>query len=183
MTTTTTRRPKAEPQPTTFAEIAARKMAECIEQYRGHVRRAAAGERLTADDLDKVLEALAYMRLPEYAWERDVQAQRDHDSASKAAAELRAKQPASDARLAEITARIKAVEAELHALRSEQHMLATVEPMTRVGHGQRINELAFNHAHLFADVAEAARLRQEAKDKPAGVRPKTDEPITTWSIG
>ena len=184
-TTTTTRRPKAEPQPATFAEIAARKMTETLTEYRAFVQRAASGEQLKMDDLDKVLELLAYLRLPDYCFERDVQAQRDYTASAKSIEQLNAKRPANDARLAEVVARIKEVEAELQALRTEQHTLANIEPMTRVGHGQRVNELALNHPHLFLDVAEAVRLRQEAKDKANGGRPApaSSEPITTWSIG
>lgn len=185
MPTTTTRRPKAEPQPATFAEIAARKMTETLTQYRGFVQRSASGEKLSADELDQVLEALAYLRLPEYCFERDVQAQRDYTASAKAIAEANAKRPANDARLAEVVARIKEAEAELQALRTEQHTLANIEPMVRVGHGQRVNELALNHPHMFLDVAEAVRLRQEAKDKANGGRPApaSSEPVTSWSIG
>ena len=187
MSTTTTKRPKAsEPaEPATFAEIAARKMTETLEQYRGYVQRSASGEKLSADDLDRVLEALAYMRLPEYAWDRDVQAQRDYTASAKAVAESSAKRPANDARLAEVVARIKEAEAELKALHAERNMLANVEPMARVGQMQRVNELQVNHPHLFLDVADAVRLRQEAKDKATGGRPApaASEPITTWSIG
>lgn len=187
MSTTTTKRPKAsEPaEPATFAEIAARKMSETITAYRRFVTRAASNERLTGDDLEKVLEALAYMRLPEYAWERDVQAMRDHAAATAAIAEMAGKAEADAERLAVVVERIKAVEAELKALKGEHYTLTQVNTMQRVGQMQRVNELAMNHPHVFMDVADAARLRQEAKDKAAGVRPQPagDEPMTTWRIG
>jgi len=181
-----TARKKAEPQPpATFAEIAARKMSETIEQYRGFVQRAASGEQLKMDDLDQVLEALAYLRLPEYAFERDVHAQRDYAAAAKGIADANARRPAIVARLGAVVARSKEIEAELKALRSEQHTLATVEPMTRVDNGRRLNELELGHPHLFLDVADAARMRQEAKDKATGGKPApaSSEPVTTWSIG
>jgi len=182
---TTTRRPKADTQPATFAEIAARKMRETIEQYRGFVQRAASGEELNAEDFDRVLEALAYMRLPEYAWTRDVQAQRDYTAATAAVAEATSKGPANDARLVEVVARIKEIEGELKVLQAERNVLANVEPMVRVGQMQRVNELHVNHPHLFLDAADAARMRQEAKDKAAGGKPApaSSEPVTTWSIG
>ncbi len=155
----------------TFAEIAAKRMRETVAKYREHVRRAASGERMDAEQLGQVLELLAFMHLPEFAWERDVQAHRDYVTASKAAAECQLKRPASEARMQEVTARIKQVEAELKALRAEHYTLGQVEPMTRVAHGQRINELELNHPHVFADIDAAARLRSEAKAKATGGRP------------
>jgi hypothetical protein len=42
-----------------------------------------------------------------------------------------------------------------------------------------------NHPHLFAELPEAVRLRQEDRDKATGGRHAGDgrEPQTTWSIG
>jgi hypothetical protein len=59
VTATTTRRPskaEAPAAPTTFAEVAAAKMADTLTKYRAYVARAAGGESLTAEELDKVLE-------------------------------------------------------------------------------------------------------------------------------
>jgi hypothetical protein len=65
------------------------------------------------------------------------------------------------------------------------HNLTTVSDLRRVGQGQRVNELMVNHPHLFAELSEAVRLRQEDRDKATGGRHAGDsrEPITTWSIG
>lgn len=184
MAATMTKRPKAD-EPTTFAEIAGKRMRDRIEQYRASVQRAAAGEQLHGEELAQVLEALTYMGLPEYAWDRDVAAQRDYTAADKALAAALEKKPAGDARLADIVARIKEIEAELKVLQAERNVLANVEPMVRVGQMQRVNELHVNHPHLFLDVADAARMRQEAKDKATGGKPApaASEPITTCSIG
>lgn len=186
MATATKPKPGTTPVPATvtFAEIAQRKMRERIEQYRQSVQRAAAGEMLHGEELAQVLEALTYMGLPEYAWDRDVQAQRNYSIAEQSVAEAMKQKPANEARLAEVVARIKTMEEELQALRAERYTLAEVEPMTRVGAASRINELRFNHPHVFADVAEAVQLRQEAKAKATGGRPVPPaEGITTWSIG
>lgn len=177
---------KAEAQPVTFAEIAHRKMADAVNQYRTLVAQAAAGEQLGEGELSRALDLLAYLRLPEFAWQRDVAAQRDREAAAAALDKLNSTREADDARLAEVTARIKALDAELAALKTEQHTLANVAPMTRVSFMQRINELAANHPHLFLDVSEAVRLRQDAKDRASNggkVPPAVSEPISTWSIG
>ena len=170
----------AAPAPT-FAEIAAKRMRETVEKYREHVRRAASGERMAEEHLGQVLELLSFMHLPQYAWERDVAAHRDYMTASKAAAECQLKRPASESRLQEVVARIKEIEAELKSLRGEQYTLAEVEPMTRVGHGRRMNELEANHPHVFADIDTAARLRSEAKAKATGgqAAPMAASEITT----
>ena len=186
-TTSTRRASKAEAPvaPTTFAEVASAKMAETLTKYRAFVARAAAGESLDAEELGQVLESLAYLRLPEFAWDRDVSAQRDHTNTLAAIAQSESKTHAEEQRLAAVTERIKNVEEELKALRGEHYTLATVAPMTRVGNMQRRNELAANHPHLFLDVADAVRLRQEARDKAAGLARKqnTNEPKTSWSVG
>lgn len=169
MATTATRRSKEQAAPAvTFADVARKRMRDRIEQYRASVQRAAAGQQLDAAELEAALEALTTMGLPDYAWDRDVSAQRDYASTVQTLNEAQARRPASEARLTEIVARIRTIEEELKALRSERHTLADVDPMTRVNTQQRLNELALNHPHLFLDVAEAVRLRQEARAKTTG---------------
>jgi len=184
MTAATKPKPPADP-PATFAEIAAKKMTDTVTKYRRFVERAAAGETLTGPQVNEVLEALAYMHLPEYAWDRDVAAHRDYTAASKAVAEATLARPAAEARLHDVTERIKAIEAELKQLKAEQYTLAHVDTMSRVGHMQRVNELTSNHPHVFADVETAARMRSEARAKATGQQWKPTAPgaITTWSIG
>jgi hypothetical protein len=188
VTATTTRRPskaEAPAAPTTFAEVAAAKMADTLTRYRTFVTRAAGGESLNAEELDKVLELLAYLRLPEYAWTRDVAAHRDHAAASKAVDEMRSTKAADAAKAEKVAERIKQIDEELKSLRQELHNLTTVSDLRRVGQGQRVNELMVNHPHLFAELPEAVRLRQEDRDKATGGRHAGDsrEPQTTWSIG
>ncbi len=171
--------------PQTFAEVAAGKMAETITKYREFVTRHANGEALTGDELGTVVECLAYMRLPEYAWDRDVAAHREHVAASQAVKAMQATKHDDAARLTEITAKIKRLDEELKALRLEQYNLANVKDMQRVGHGQRLHELAANHPHLFLEINDAVRLRQDARNTTAHTKrqPMAGEPIPTWSIG
>ena len=188
VTATTTRRPsksEAPAAPATFAEIAAAKMADTLTKYRDYVARAAGGESLDAGELEKVLELLAYLRLPEYAWTRDVAAHRDHAAANKAVEEMRSTKVTDAAKAEKVAERIKQIDEELKSLRQELHNLTTVSELRRVGEGQRVNELTANHPHLFADLSVAVRLRQEARDKATGTRHPGEgrEPQTTWSIG
>ena len=161
---------KAPAVPMTFAEIAAQKMRDTIEQYREQVARAAGGEAIDPVSAEKVLAMLAFMHLPDYAWDRDVAAHRDYAATTAAIEQATADAPARELRLVEVVARIKAIEEELKALQSERHTLASVDPMVRVGHMSRRNELTVNHPHLFLEVEQAAQMRSDAKAKATGVK-------------
>lgn len=179
MTTTTTKRAK-QPQPAapaTFDDIARNKMRDTLAEYRGLVVRAADDEQLSADELARVLDLLAYMGLPDFAWDRDIKAQREHNANAAREAEAMAALPAAEARAAESSQRIKALEDELKQLREQHRRDVNVLPGKVVSCGQRRNELAALNPHLFAAIDDAARLRINDKNK---ARPLPADPVG-WS--
>jgi len=178
-TATATAKGKAKnnAKPATFDDIARDKMRTTITEYRGLVARAANDEQLTGDELARVLDLLTYMGLPDFAWERDIKAQRDYSNNAASEAATRAKMPEAEARAAKSGERIKALEEELRTLRQQQYTDVESLPRTLVGYGQRLNELAALNPHLFAKIDEAVRMRIDDKNK---TRPMPPEPFG-WS--
>lgn len=176
-TATATGKGKAKAAPVTFDDIARDKMRDTMTEYRGLVARAANDERLTADELARVLDLLTYMGLPDFAWDRDIKAQRDHTDNAAREAEARRMLPEAEARAAKSTERIKALEEELRKVREQHYRDVDVLPRTLTGYGRRLNELAALNPHLFVNIDDAVRLRIDAKNKS---RPLPAEPLG-WS--
>ncbi len=176
-TATAKAKPKSKAKPATFDDIARDKMRATITEYRGLVARAANDEQLTGDELARVLDLLTYMGLPDFAWERDIKAQRERDNNAAREAEARAKLPEAQARAPALVKRIEALEQELRQARERQYADNEVLPRTVAGYGQRRNELAVLNPHLFAGLDEAVRMRIDDKNK---TRPMPPEPFG-WS--
>lgn len=179
MAVTTQKQPKsAEPAaPATFEEIANRKMGDALAEYRTFVQRAAASEPLTDKELERVVELLAQMALPDMAWARDIETHRDHVANANRESELAAMMPEAEARAAKSTRRLQELEQELKQLREQHYRDTTALPNKLISCGQRRNELAALNPHLFADISEAVRLRRAARNK---TRPMPAEPVG-WS--
>ena len=180
MASATAKARKAAPDdapPATFDDIARNKMRDTLTEYRGLVARAARDERLSGDELARVLDLLTYMGLPDFAWDRDIKAQREHNANAAREAEVRDAMPEAEARAAESAKRIKALEDELKQLREQHRRDVNVLPGKVVSCGQRRNELAALNPHLFAAIDEAARLRMNDKNNR---RPMPAEPLG-WS--
>lgn len=175
--TTATAKGKAKAAPVTFDDIARAKMRETISEYRGLVARAANDERLTADELARVLDLLTYMALPDFAWERDIKAHREHTDNAAREAEGHKMMPEAQARATATAERIKALEEELRKLKEQHYRDVEVLPRRLIDYGQRKNELAALNPHLFVNIDDAVRLRIDAKNKS---RPMPAEPLG-WS--
>jgi hypothetical protein len=176
-TATATGKGKAKAAPVTFDDIARDKMRDTMTEYRGLVARAANDERLTADELARVLDLLTYMALPDFAWERDIKAQREHTDNTAREAEGHKMMPEAEARATATAERIKSLEDELRKLKEQHYRDVEVLPRKLIGYGQRKNELAALNPHLFVNIDDAVRLRIDAKNKS---RPLPAEPIG-WS--
>jgi hypothetical protein len=176
-TATATAKGKAKAAPVTFDDIARDKMRETISEYRGLVARAANDERLTSDELARVLDLLTYMALPDFAFDRDIKAQREHTDSAAREAEGRKMMPEAEARAKATTERIKSLEDELRKLMEQRYRDVDVLPRKLIAYGQRKNELATLNPHLFLNIDDAVRLRIDAKNKS---RPMPAEPIG-WS--
>jgi hypothetical protein len=176
---TTTSKGKSKPaaQPPTFDEVARSKMRDTLTEYRKFVERAAKGEQLSVEELDRVLELLAHMALPDFAWDRDIKAQREHTANANRESELMALLPDSQTRAAATTKRIEALEKELLTLKTQLHRDTKLLPMQLIDHGRKKNELVTLNPHLFVNIDDAVRLRMAEKNKG---RPLPAEPLG-WS--
>lgn len=177
---------RKEPEPVlTFEQLAERKIGERIAAYRDYVRRAAGGEELPAEELEQVLETLAYLNLPEIAWRRDIAAYTTYSAAAAESVRLRKQRPANEAKAAELTERIKQLREEVRQAESELYNCTRVVDSAQVGADRLINEHHVTHPHLFLDLADAVRLRLEARGKSRKAVPATGDtaniPGTGWS--
>lgn len=173
---TTTTRGKSKPaaQPATFDEVARAKMRDTMAKYRRFVERAAGGEQLSVEELNHVLELLTYMALPDFAWDRDIKAQREHTVNAARESEVRALIPEAQTRAAAATNRIETLEKELLTLKQQLHRDTKSLPVQLIDHGRKKNELAALNPHLFANIDDAVRLRMAEKNKG---RPLPAEPL------
>lgn len=191
MAATTAKRPAAK-ESASFQEVAANRMRERIEQYRQAVAAAAAGKVQSVDDIDAVLAQLDAMGLPDYAWQRDVDAFRELQRVEADVARLEAEQPERAERIKSLEAQIKAWEQQIADARAEAHTLAHVVETNYINQMRRQAELLHGHPHVFDAIDQAVRLRLDAKNKsraapaaggPAAVAATTAAslPGTGWS--
>jgi hypothetical protein len=159
-----TKQPEPAAEPVTFDEIAKRRTRERLEAYRELVRRHADGETMTVEQMEKVLELLDQLGLPQYAHERDVQAmQRFKMAHEKYRAAVEA-QPAHAIRATELAAEVEATQKKLVALREELH-LANAKRNKPAAYGQTIKQMESEHPHVLAPLDLAVRLRTEELDR------------------
>jgi hypothetical protein len=149
--------------PITFDEINRRRVRERVEAYRDIVTRHAAGETITVADMEQAGELLEHLGLPQYTFDRDVQAlQRANATRDKLQAALDA-QPANAKRAADLAIEIDAMRAKLETLR-EEHRRATVGANKGTAYDHTLRQLAVEHPHVLADLDTAVQLRIEALD-------------------
>jgi hypothetical protein len=144
--------------PPTFAEVAQRRMAERVEQYRSLAKRHAEGEPLTDSDLLEASDLLEGMALPDYAWTRDAEAMLRFatvDAKRRAAVEA---EPANQQRSTELAREVEALQAKLVTLREELRR-TQVAVNKSVTYAQTLAQLAVEHPHLFGPVDAAAEQR------------------------
>jgi hypothetical protein len=150
--------------PITFAEINARKVRERVEAYREIVGRHATGGRLTVDDMERAGELLEQLGLPQYTFERDVQAvQRAKATGDKLQAAVDA-QPGNAERAGVLAAEIEALRIKLESLR-EEHRRAVAGASKGTAYEHTLRQLAAEHPHVLADLDTAVQLRIEELDR------------------
>jgi hypothetical protein len=149
--------------PITFDEINRRRVRERVEAYRDIVTRHAAGETITVADMEQAGELLEHLGLPQYTFDRDVQAlQRASATRDKLQVALDA-QPANAKRAADLAIEIEALRAKLETLR-EEHRRATAGASKGTAYDHTLRQLAVEHPHVLADLDTAVQLRIEALD-------------------
>ena len=165
MATATARKTTAEPTPPiTFAEINARKVRERVEAYRDIVHRHATGGTITVKDMESAGELLEQLGLPQYTFDRDVEAiQRANLVRGKLNAAIEA-QPAAAVRASELAVEIEATRKKLETLR-EEHRQASSKATKGSGYEHSLRQLAVEHPTVLADLDVAVRLRVEELDR------------------
>lgn len=150
--------------PITFEEINRRKVRDRVEAYREIVTRHAAGDTITVADMEQAAELLEQLALPQYTFDRDVQAlQRANATRDKLQAALNA-QPANAKRAADLAIEIEALRAKLETLR-EEHRRSTVGASKGTAYDHTLRQLAVEHPHVLAEIETAVQYRIEALDQ------------------
>lgn len=174
MSTTTKRQRKQAAEPLTFEQIAERKLRENLETYRGYVEKAAAGEFLDEQALERVAELLAVLRLPELAWKQHVDAVREHRVAVERQREIEAAKPTEQAQMRELTGEVQRLEKLLQEKRLRLGSLQRSE-LRLVDALRKQNELRTLYPDVLATVDNAVTRRREYRpglarhrDKPTG---------------
>jgi hypothetical protein len=116
-----TKQPEPPAEPVTLEQIAAKRLRERIEEYRVLVARHAAGEVLTAEDMERVAELLEQIALPDYAFERDADAINRFAKTHAKWVAFTKDEPALRERAKQLVVEIKAATEKLTALRAEAH--------------------------------------------------------------
>lgn len=157
--------PVETPPVPTFAELAEQKTRAHLESYRDAVHRAAAGEAMGTDELEQVIDHLRELRLPEAAWEADIQATRqavELERQIQAADENRPKQQAEALRCWK---EIESTRERLRNLEAQHARLTTTANHLQVGHRQRYNELQHEHPHVLQPMPQALELHKHRQQK------------------
>jgi len=156
------KQPEPAAEPVTLEQIAAKRLRERIEEYRGFVRRHAAGEVLDVAAMERVGELLEQIGLPEYAFARDAEAINRHALAQSKWQAFVADEPRQRERGKQVAAEIKAANEHLATLKAEAHRIEIVTGSKVVAYRTSMVQLATEHPHVLADINEAVRLRTEA---------------------
>jgi predicted nucleic acid-binding Zn-ribbon protein len=177
--TTATKKPAATPAaPVSIQDAAAKRMQERITAYRKAVEDAAAGKSMSAETVEAVLEHLDAMGLPDFAWQRDVEAVRQMGRLAVEVEAFDAERPGRAQRIAKLLEEIKRCEQSLKDARAEHYNLTHTAEMQYVDRLRRQNELVAGHPHVFATVENAAAMRLAEKAKG---RNTTAAEVTGWS--
>jgi hypothetical protein len=98
---------KKKTPPLTYEQIADRKLRDTLEEYRAIVERGAGGEMLPEADLERAVELLTVLRLPELSFKQHVTAAREYAAAVGRQAELEAAGPAERAELVQLNSDVE----------------------------------------------------------------------------
>lgn len=156
--------PKPAPEPITFDAIAHKRMVDRLTQYREFVTRQATGDTLKPAEMESLADLLDLIGLPQYAFDRDIEAvrrQRHAQGKYQAAVDAVPEHKANAERLA---AEVETLKQRLDVAREEQRraIAGTNKP---AAYSQTLVMLANDHPHILAEINQAARLRVEELDR------------------
>jgi predicted nucleic acid-binding Zn-ribbon protein len=153
----------------TIEEATAERLTEQLTAYRGFVERAADGEQIFGDELNRVVTLLEHLGLPGFAWDRDVEAVRQSRSLDKQLAEVLMQEPAERQEAEALTKEIEQIQRRLGEAKARLHQITHSRGSLQAGLRQRQAELDINHPHLFRTVAAAVEMRMAVARKRAEV--------------
>lgn len=151
-------------EPITFDEINRRKVRERIEAYRDIVTRRATGGRLTVEDMERASELLEQLGLPQFTFDRDVEAVQRFRAVTDKVDAATAAAPANKQRADELAVEIEATRRRLETLR-EEHRTATAKANKPTAYVQSVAMLRHDHPHMLASLDEAVQVRIEELDR------------------
>ena len=141
-----------------FEEIALRRVAQKLQEYRKIVATHAAGERLTVPQMERTAELLEELGLPDFAFVRDAEsvnryaaARAKHENAVAGNADAVATAEQLRLKLETAKKQVAELQTALHAAHAK-----TNKPEA---YRQTLQQLEIEHPHILAPIDEAARLR------------------------
>lgn len=151
-------------EPITFDEINRRKVRERVEAYRDIVTRRATGGRLTVEDMERAAELLELLGLPQYTFDRDVEAVQKFNAVNDKVQAAIDAAPEHKQRAAALTLEVETTRKRLEALREEQR-LATAKANKPAAYVQTVALLRNDHPHMLADIDDAVAGRIAELDR------------------
>jgi len=119
------------------------------------------------DDLGRVEALLTDLKLPQYAWLRDIEAVRNYASIDRQLAELRLQLPAERDERDALQKEIDGITRRLAEAKARLQQIAHRSNDLQVDLDRRQNELSLNHPHLFHSVEDAVEMRMQVEAKRA----------------
>lgn len=176
-------------EPLSFEQVAEQKIRSTLEEYRAAVHRQAAGDNLTAPELDRVAELLDVLRLPELAWGQHVQAVREVAEARAERAKIEAVLDAEAAEGRALAGEVVQLRKRLEEIGLRQKTLART-PHRLSEQFRRENEAAQLFPEVVLDIDEAVAVRRRqataaaaaAAPAPAAVAAAAENPNVGWSF-
>jgi hypothetical protein len=160
MSGNTKKRPEPIAAPT-FEEIARQRLTQRVTEYREFVARRAAGESLTLEETERVLEVLESLALPDFAFERDADAVKRYAANERKWQAIVADEPQARERGQAVKAEIESTQKRLAELKAEAHRLEVVMSGKAVGYVTSLRQLKHDHATVLDDLEVAVSLRSE----------------------
>jgi hypothetical protein len=148
----------------TVEQVAERRMAQRLTEYRALVARAADGEQLDEHAMADALDLLEQLHLPGFAFTRDTEAfQRYRLAQQKLQGAIDAK-PAAEIRAAELKQEIDTITGKLAGLREQLHQ-AHAKVNKPQAYALTVQIMEAEHPHLLDTMERAVAWRLEQQRK------------------
>lgn len=162
--TAPTKRVRRKVENLTVEQVAERRMAQRLTDYRALVSRAAQGEQLGEHDMADALDLLEQLHLPGFAFTRDTEALQRYQAAKDKLQRAIDAKPAAEIRTAELSQQIADITAKLSGLREELRI--TQAKVTKPqAYSLTLQIMEADHPHLLDTMERAVAWRLEQQRK------------------